>query len=179
MSEKLKQSLKNGAHALLARMAGRWQGTARTWFEPGKLAETSPVRGQIKRVLKGMFAQHSYRGRLMGDPMIGLALIGYSLGEQQWQVAWVDSVHNGTRVMLSVSPSGASPLRPNVLGSYPAPQGPDWGWRTTLELRGRDRLLLRHFNVTPQGQESIGVEFDYRRVKAPAKPRPKARSRRG
>jgi len=179
MSEKLHASKKKGAHALLARMAGTWRGTARTWFEPGQLGETSPVNGAIRLVLNGMFAQHSYRGKLMGQSMQGLALIGFSLGEQQWQVAWINSVHNGTRIMHSVGKKGASPLAPEVVGSYPAGDGPDWGWRTTLQLKGRDRLLLRHFNVTPQGEESIGVEFDYRRVKASPKPRPKSRSRRG
>ena len=61
------------------------------------------------------------------------------------------------------SKPGANAKTPDVLGSYPA--GPEtWGWRTTLTLKVRDRLILRHYNITPKGEESLGVEFDYRRV---------------
>lgn len=163
MSEALAKSFKSGPHAVLAKLVGKWEGNARTWFEPGKLAETSPVKGRIKLVLGGTFAQHEYAGKLMGHRMKGLALLGYSLGEKQWQCAWINNVHNGTRIMLSLGKPGADAKTPDVQGSYPA--GPEtWGWRTTLTLKGRDRLILRHYNITPKGEESLGVEFDYRRV---------------
>lgn len=168
MSGKLEQSKKDGAHALLASMVGEWRGVARTWFEPGKLADTAPIAGSTRLVLDGMFLLHEYEGTLQDAPMKGIAIIGYSLAEQQWQVSWIDSVHNGTRIMHSkgtVPNEGLSPSSaPNVLGSYPAGEGPDWGWRTTLELRGRDNLVITHYNITPDGQESIGVEIDYKRV---------------
>lgn len=185
MSDKLEQSKKDGPHALLASMAGEWRGVARTWFEPGKLADESPIAGSTRLVLNGMFLLHEYEGTLQGAPMKGIAIIGYSLAEQQWQVSWIDSVHNGTRIMHSkgtvpnggLSPSsadaevarkrGQSPdagTVPSVLGSYPAGEGPDWGWRTTLEMRGRDNLVISHYNITPGGEESIGVEIDYKRV---------------
>lgn len=195
MSGKLEQSKKDGAHALLASMVGEWRGVARTWFEPGKLADESPIAGSTRLVLDGMFLLHEYEGTLQDAPMKGIAIIGYSLAEQQWQVSWIDSIHNGTRIMHStgtvpnggLSPSsadaevgdasasasevqarkqGQSPKSgtvPSVLGSYPAGEGPDWGWRTTLEMRGRDNLVISHYNITPGGEESIGVEIDYKR----------------
>ncbi len=169
MSGKLKQSKIDGPHALLASMVGEWRGVARTWFEPGKLADTSPIAGSTRLALDGMFLLHEYEGALQDAPMKGIALIGYSLAEQQWQVSWIDSVHNGTRIMhskgqtpFSLAKKGSDPL--SVIGSYPAGEGPDWGWRTTLELHGRDNLVITHYNITPDGEESIGVEIDYKRV---------------
>jgi hypothetical protein len=169
MSGKLEQSKIDGAHALLASMVGEWRGVARTWFEPGKLADESPIAGSTRLVLDGMFLLHEYEGTLQGAPMKGIALIGYSLAEQQWQVSWIDSIHNGTRIMhskgqtpFSLSKKASDPL--SVMGSYPAGEGPDWGWRTTIELRGRDNLVITHYNITPDGEESIGVEIDYKRV---------------
>jgi len=165
MSDKLEHSKKDGAHALLASMVGDWQGTCRTWFEPGKLADTAAIKGRTRAVLDGMFLMHEYEGGMTGHPMEGIALHGYSLGEQQWQTAWIDRVHNGTRMLFSLGEKGADPGRPNVLGSYPPGDGsPDWGWRTTLEMRGRDNLVISHYNITPDGEESIGVEIDYKRV---------------
>jgi hypothetical protein len=163
VSDLLAQSLADGPHALLARLAGEWRGTARTWLEPGKLADTSPVRGSTRLILDGLFLLHEYEGALMGQPMRGLAVYGYSLAEKQWQSTWLDSVHNGTRIMQMAGEAGAEPAVINVRGHYPAPPGPDWGWRTTLEPRG-EGLLVRHYNVTPDGQEALAVEFDYQRA---------------
>jgi hypothetical protein len=161
---KFEQSKQDGPHALLTTMVGEWSGIARTWFEPGKLADEAPIKGSTKLILDGMFLLHEYEGGMTGHPMKGVAIHGYSIGEKRWQTAWVDSVHNGTRIMLSQGEVGASKDKPSVLGHYPAPTGPDWGWRTTLELRNKNNLVVSHFNITPDGQESIGVEIDYERV---------------
>lgn len=163
---KFAQSKVDGPHALLAAMVGEWAGVARTWFEPGKLADEAPIKGSTRLILDGMFLLHEYEGGMTGHAMQGLAIHGYSCGEKRWQTAWVDSVHNGTRIMLSQGAIDASTGKPNFLGSYPAPPGPDWGWRTTLELRDIDNLVISHFNITPDGDESIGVEIDYRPLKA-------------
>ncbi|MBP6574953.1 MAG: DUF1579 domain-containing protein [Flavobacteriales bacterium] len=172
MSEKLERSKKDGAHALLARMAGSWKGTSKLWFEPDQLAEETPITGTLKLVLDGMHLVHEYEGTTMGKRQTGLAIHSYSLGEQRWQTAWVDSFHNGTRIMFSQGLAGTDVRRPNVLGSYPVssvdpsadPTGPDWGWRTTLELRADDHLVIAQYNVDPDGMEAKAIEIDYHRI---------------
>jgi hypothetical protein len=61
--------------------------------------------------------------------MKGLAIHGYSCGENRWQTAWVDSVHNGTRIMLSLGtvPGEAEGLSPYLVA------------RTRRPRRGRSR----------------------------------------
>jgi hypothetical protein len=167
MSDALEASKQDGPHALLAKTVGSWEGTARTWFEPDELADTSPVKGSFRSVLDGRFVVHEYEGPLMGHSMKGVALHGYTLHEKRFETAWIDSCHNATRIMLSLGEQGAWSGGDvgSVLGSYPAPEGPDWGWRTEIDVSGApERLVVRHYNVTPDGQEAIGVEFDYTRV---------------
>lgn len=167
MGEALDRSKQDGPHALLARMAGDWEGTARTWFEPDKLADTSLVKGTIRAVLDGMFVVHEYVGTLTGHDMKGVALHGYALAEKRFETAWVDSCHNGTRIMVSLGETSAwaGGRVASVLGSYAAPEGPPWGWRTEMELSDdASALFIRHFNITPDGDESIGVEFAYTRI---------------
>ena len=91
MRERLAASMATGPHALLAKMVGEWEGTARTWFEADDLADTSSVRGTIRPVLGGCFVLHEYTGTLMGDVMTGIALHGYALGEERFETAWIDT----------------------------------------------------------------------------------------
>ena len=83
MSRNLGESKAEGPHALLAKMVGTWEGTARTWFEPEQLADTSPVKGSVRLVLDGRFAIHEYEGSLQGHVMKGVALHGYALREER------------------------------------------------------------------------------------------------
>jgi hypothetical protein len=49
----------------------------------------------------------------------------------------------------------------SVQGSYPAPPGPDWGWRIVVEPREGAGFRLEMRNVTPEGEEAIAVEAEY------------------
>lgn len=156
-----------GAHHFLARLEGEWSGSSRLWFEPGELADESPVQGSIRLVLGGRFALHEYANTIDQRRVEGIMLIGYDLGTQRFEVAWVDSFHNGTRIMLSKGETKAAVDALSVLGSYSDGQGgPDWGWRSAIELTESGELLLRHFNITPQGEEALAVEFAYHRAEA-------------
>lgn len=162
-SETFEASLANGRHAQLARMAGDWEGRFRLWFQPDELACEAPQRGRIRSVLGGRFLLHEYSSRFNDDPIEGMALYGCHLGDNEWQAAWVESFGTGTQLMFCTGP-GDDP-RLNVLGSYGDGQGgPRWGWRTQLEQPDDDTLVIRMFNVAPQGEEHLAVETRYTRV---------------
>ncbi len=44
---KFAESLENGPHANLAKFAGDWTGTTKTWFEPDVVADESIERGCV------------------------------------------------------------------------------------------------------------------------------------
>jgi len=78
-AQALDQSKASGPHAFLAKLVGEWEGVTQTWFEPGKMADESPVRGTIRSILDGRFMLHEYEWSLMGESMQSVAIIGYSL----------------------------------------------------------------------------------------------------
>lgn len=158
--DRMTASRESGPHSKLKLLEGKLRGTSRVWFEPGKLADESPIEGAMRLVLDGRFLLHEYKTSMGGKPIEGMALYGYHFDRERWEAAWVDSFHSGSAIMFS---HGGKPDGFNVLGSYPAPGGPDWGWRTELEA-SPEGPIVRHYNVTPDGAEALAVEIRYTRV---------------
>jgi hypothetical protein len=161
---KFQQSiLPDSPHALLSSLCGDWTGSCRTWFEPGKLADESPIQASIRPLLSGRFVQLEEEGTLMGEAMHGLATIGYYDDRRRFEVAWINNLHMGTGLLFSTGeafPGGFS-----VLGSYPDPSGgPDWDWRTELKVIDADNFILTAYNITPNGEAAKATEAVYRRT---------------
>lgn len=165
MSQKLTLSKTSGAHYQLSRLEGEWEGTTKTWFDPEKLEDESPIKGTMRPLLDGRFIQHEYKSSFGEKPITGMAIIGYHLDLQKYQVAWIDSFHNGPAIMFSEGARGTDEM--NVLGSY-AYVTPEmeqhWGWRTTIEIVSDNEIIIRAFNITPAGEESRALETVYKRV---------------
>jgi hypothetical protein len=49
-------------------------------------------------------------------------------------------------------------VRNAALGSYAAPEGPDWGWRIVIGSDGPDELHLLMYNIAPDGGVYPAVE---------------------
>lgn len=165
MSQKFETSKNSGAHFQLSRLAGSWKGTTKTWFDPSKLEDESPISGTMKLILDGRFIQHEYTSSFGDKPITGMAIIGYHLELQKFQVAWIDSFHNGSAIMFSEG--GRKENNISVLGSY-AYVTPEieqhWGWRTNIEIVNDDEVVITAFNISPEGQESKATETVYKKV---------------
>ncbi|MEP0815129.1 MAG: DUF1579 family protein [bacterium] len=153
---------------LLAALAGEWRGTTKTFLEPWGRDDESPWSGRISLILDGKFAFHEYDGAIGGKGLSGKALFAYDKARKQWEIAWVDSFHTGGAILFSTGgewKEGETSSSFSVLGSYPDGQGgPDWGWRTEVRVDSPDRIVIAHFNITPDGEESLGVETVYDRA---------------
>lgn len=166
MSENFETSQTTGAHHQLSRLGGEWEGTTKTWFDPDKLADESPVRGIMRLILDGRFIMHEYKGSLSGKPFEGIAIYGYHLALKKFQCSWIDSFHNGTAIMFSEGKKGADDFA--MVGSY-AYVTPEmeqhWGWRTNIEIISDDEVMITAYNISPEGQEDKATETLYKRVK--------------
>jgi hypothetical protein len=151
-------------HHFLAQLVGGWAGKVRTWLEPDGAPSESGLQGSIQLVLEGRFVLYLYQSSMEDEPQHGIYTFGYNTTLNRFESSWLDSYHNNTAIMFCVGEPKEGGF--SVLGSYPASDGgPDWGWRTVVELIDRDHLTITAYNISPEGQEEKATETQLRRVK--------------
>ncbi len=163
-------------HERMALLAGAWSGVARTWLEPGKPPLEEAFKGTAKLLLGGRFLRLAYTTSLNRTPIAGELTLGFERDEGRWATAWIDSFHTGSAILVSQGVPRESQI--SVFGEYYVKGVPQrWGWRTVIEDVGG--LVIRMYNVTPERQETPGVEIVLgRKPKGAKAPRPsKARRR--
>jgi hypothetical protein len=149
----------------LAALAGRWQGTSRLvlpWNTPPESDSSSTA--EVRVVAGGRFVTIAYTWEYEGKANEGFLLFGREKKTDAVHAAWVDSWHQGDRPLDSdgtVTADGGI----TVLGHFPAPPGPDWGWRTVVEASGDDAFRIAMYTIEPgSSEETLGFENRYVRA---------------
>ncbi len=146
--------------ALLA-LSGAWQGRYQLRGDPSFDGDSDST-AQVTPVLGARFVRVDYTWSDRGTAQEGLLLIGGEPKTGVVTVVWLDSWHNGPR-MMTCTGAGTPDGGIDVRGTYPAgPGSPDWGWRTRIDPHP-DAWTLTMFNVTPEGEEALAVQVEYRR----------------
>ena len=140
---------------------GTWSGLKHLYL-PGEAARVVPSSATVKPAAGQHFYTIAYTWTFDDQPQDGLLLISPISSSAATAVAWVDSWHMGERMMLCSSQADVSETI-NVRGSYQVEQSPDWGWRIVIRP-GLEKLRIEMYNITPEGEEMLGVEAEYTRA---------------
>jgi hypothetical protein len=147
--------------SLLAAAAGSWSGSSTLKLGPD-LADTSDSEASFTSMLGGWFARLDYSWSFEGKPQEGSLLVGHEPKSGSVSMHWIDRFHMSRKV-LALAGTMEADGRFSALGSYPAPEGPDWGWRIDLSLSG-DRLRMVMYNIEPGAEPELAVEAEYRKA---------------
>jgi hypothetical protein len=151
----------------LASLTGSWKGTYALYFEPGPPVSTSPSTVTVELLGNGRFLCLRYTWIYEEKPQEGALIFGQEKGaegaEGVVRATFIDSWHNGDKMMICAGAVTAE-SGIDVKGTYAAPPGPDWGWRTTLAPAVDGQLRMTMFNVEPGGAETLAVELPLRRA---------------
>ncbi len=157
-------NLSGSPHHFLANSQAAGQAHPRSGLNLDKLLDEAPIIGTIQIVLDGRFALFLYQTSVEGETQHGMFTFGYNTTLEQYETTWVDSWHNNTGIMFCVGSAHENGFQ--VLGRYPDPTGgPDWGWRTEVELVDADHLTITAYNIHPELGEAKATEAKLTRVK--------------
>lgn len=146
---------------LLRAMTGEWQATNQLWLMPGTPAHDSVSRLTVAPVVGEAVTMLRYTWAYEGAPHEGVMLVR-DVPAAPPLIVWYDSFHSGGTFMTFGQGTRTDDAL-TATGSYAAPTGPDWGWRIEVHVPAADTLLLRHYNIMPDGQEGLAVEARYTR----------------
>jgi len=156
--------LSDSPHHFLAQLVGGWAGLTSTWLEPEGIPTEAQMQGSVQLILGGRFVIYLYQSVVDGELQHGMFTFGYNTTLDRFEASWVDSFHNRTAIMFCVGNALEDGF--SVLGSYPDPTGgPDWGWRTEVQLLDTDHLLITAYNISPEGESAKATESQLIRVK--------------
>jgi len=145
-------------HQELQKLIGSYLGRTKTWLDPSAPADESISEMRVQALLGGRWLRLEDWGHVAGTPRAGEMLLGFHRDAGQFELCWIDSFHTGTAMMRSVGkPRGDGIIA--VTGSYEA-GSQTWGWRTEFELQ--ETLTVRAYNISPDGNETIAVETEWR-----------------
>jgi broad specificity phosphatase PhoE len=143
-------------------LVGDWTGHNQLWVIPGEPVRESSTTARVELAAGGRYLVVRYTWTEKDEPQDGHLVVRLADDTTGADMVWVDSWHQGAGFLM-LAGEEKSPTSIAARGSYPAPSGPDWGWRIAISTVASDRYVMRMWNITPDGQEALAVEASYRR----------------
>jgi hypothetical protein len=150
-------------HQLLAKGAGTWKTTTKSWMDPAGEPMVTHGTETATMILGGRFLESRAEGAFMGTPMQGFGLIGYDNVKQRYCGVWCDTM--GTGLMSYEGDYDAQAKELVCTGDFiDAATGQKVTARLVTRWRDDGTHLFRLYSPGPDGQEFMWMEMVYERA---------------
>ena len=144
-------------------LVGDWLGVNHLWLTPDSPEIVSEAEAEVELAAQEKFLQIRYTWVYADVIQEGLLLIGADAENSKVSAAWLDAWHYTDQMMHcrgEVLEDGSM----KVTGTYPAPEGPDWGWWITVKSEDFNHFSIVMHNVTPDGLSYQAVLMTFERL---------------
>lgn len=138
---------------------GNWTATHRLWLSPDEPVRESQATASLTLVAQGQALLLRYTW-FEDTPQDGVLVFNHGPASTRVTAFWLDSWHMANQHMFCQGEANAAGSV-SVKGTYPAPPGPDWGWRIVVEPQTSHTWRLVMFNISPGGQEDLAIQADF------------------
>jgi hypothetical protein len=152
-------------HEHLARMAGKWTVSTRSW-PGGPAAPPTEAQGtsEMKMILGGRFLMEEVKGDFNGMPYEGMEIEGYDNAKKEHFVFWIDNM--GTMMLLGTGSADSTGKVITYQSAYddPATGEKNKKMKQVVRIISDDELGYEMYDLQP-GAEIKTMEMTYKRVK--------------
>jgi hypothetical protein len=151
-------------HKMLAKLAGKWNASVKSWFGT---SEPSESKGVLNRnvIMNGLYVQERFKGDFLGMPFRGEGYMGYDTNKKKYVMAWIDNF--GTGISLNYGSFNTDTKTLTFMGEEDNPMmGGKMKTRDVLKLVSDDQQLFEMFRTpVTTGKEFKVMEITYTRVR--------------
>lgn len=143
-------------------LVGEWVGSYNLWIHPDADVQESSSMATVYTAANGSYTVMNYSWTYKDKLQAGIFLLGGN--GPSASATWGDSWHMRPNPMQCHGMISDNGNELDILGGYDVGEGPDWGWRTILTLVGENTLIMKAYNITPDGDEALAVNAVLTRV---------------
>lgn len=151
-------------HAMLAKNAGRWNCSVKSWMDPKAEPITSEGTEESEMVFGGRYMRSHFTGSMMGQPYEGMGTLGYDNTKKKYVGNWFDTMSTGI-----LNYEGSYDPQANQMvchGSYTDPAtGKEQATRLVTRFVSDDQHIFEMWGPDPTGAEVKWMEITYNRAK--------------
>lgn len=151
-------------HAMIAKSAGTWTCTVKSWMDPAGEPMVSDGTEESAMIMGGRYLQSHFKGSMMGQPFDGMGLMGYDNVKKKYVGTWMDSMSTG--IMSYEGDYDAQKKAIICHGSF-ADAGTGKEQKATLVSRiiDDDHHVFEMWGPDPTGKDVKWMEIAYTRAK--------------
>lgn len=153
------------AHAMLAKSAGHWNTTVKSWHDPNGEPMVSTGTEESEMIFGGRYLTSHFKGSMMGQPYEGMGTTGYDNGKKKYVGTWFDSM--GTGIMSYEGDYDAQKKELVCHGSYIDPvMGTETKARLVTRFLSDDQHVFEFWGPAPGADKDVKwMEITYTRAK--------------